>query len=119
MVMEEKRKLFGIRLSAIVESIIALTILLVLDLAFGDGTRYFDWNPHPFWIVVILVAAHYGPNEGILAAILASVFLLLGNIPARADEIAEWDHFYAIWKNPIWWVFFGWLVGTVRARHMK
>lgn len=117
--MNGQRKILGFRLSAIVEIIIGLAILVVLDAVIGDGNRYWDWNPHPFWIVVLIVAAHYGPNEGILAGVLASVFYLLGNIPDAPADLPRWEHFYIVWKNPIWWITFGWIIGSVRARHMK
>ncbi len=117
--MNGQRKIFGFRISALVETIIGLALLLVLDLAIGDGNRYWDYNPHPFWIVVLIVAAHYGPVEGILAGVLASLFYLVGNVPAPAADMPQWDHYYAVWKNPIWWITFGWIIGSVRARHMK
>lgn len=117
--MTGQRKILGFRLSAIAEILIGLVILLVLDQIFGDGTRYWDWNPHPFWIVVLVVAAHYGPNEGILAGVLATVFYLLGNVPEAPADLPQWEHFYAVWKNPIWWIVFGWIIGSVRARHLK
>lgn len=117
--MTGQRKILGFRLSAIAEIIIGLAILVVLDLIVGDGNRYWDWNPHPFWIVVLVVAAHYGPNEGILAGVLASIFYLLGNIPDAPADMRQWEHFYTVWKNPIWWIVFGWIIGSVRARHMK
>ena len=117
--MNGQRKILGFRLSAIVEILIGLAILVLLDAVLGDGNRYWDWNPHPFWIVVLIVAAHYGPNEGILAGVLATVFYLIGNVPEAPADLPQWEHFYAVWKNPIWWITFGWIIGSVRARHMK
>lgn len=117
--MNGHRKIVGLRLSAIVEIILGLALLLIIDLVFAHSNRYWDWNPHPFWIIVVLVAAHYGPNEGIIAGALASLFYLIGNIPAQPADAQEWSYFYSVWKNPIWWVFFGWFIGTIRARHMK
>lgn len=117
--MNGQRKILGIHVSAIIEIILGLALLLIADLLFIDSNRYWDWNPHPFWIVVVIVAAHYGPNEGIVAGLLATVFLLFGNMPESSPDMKQWDYFYMIWKNPIWWVFFGWLIGLVRARHMK
>lgn len=117
--MNGQRKILGLRLSAIVEIIIGLALLVVLDAVLGDGNRYWDWNPHPFWIVVLVVAAHYGAAEGIVAGVLASLFYLAGNIPDAPADMPHWDHVYAVWKNPIWWITFGWIIGSVRTRHVK
>jgi GGDEF domain-containing protein len=117
--MDGQRKLLGFRLSAIIEIIIGLAVLVILDAALGDGNRYWSWNPHPFWIVILVVAAHYGANEGILAGVLATVFYLLGNVPEAQADLPQWDHFYAVWKNPIWWITMGWVIGSVRGRHIK
>ena len=53
----EPTRILGIRASAIVEMLLGLVLLLVIDFVFFDGNRFWEVNPHPFWIVVLLMAA--------------------------------------------------------------
>lgn len=117
--MEPHRKILGIRLSAILESIILLVGMLLVDVIFFDGTRFLDVNPHPFWVVVLLLAVQYGTNEGIFAAAFASICLLLGNMPLQPEAMDRYDFLYETFINPILWFIFGWLLGELRMRHVR
>lgn len=117
--MNRQANIFGLRLSAIIEAVVMLVAFVVVDLIFFDGTRYWDVNPHPFWVVVILIAGQYGTAEGIMAAALATLFLLVGNIPPAPEGVDHYDHLYDIAINPILWFVVGWGLGELRQRHIR
>ena len=116
---KEPARILGIRLSAIIEAVGLLVILTIVDAIFYQGNRFWDMNPHPFWIVVLMLAVQYGTNEGLLAAGLATIFLLVGNVPPESEELTHYERIYAIFINPILWVVVGWVVGELRQRHMR
>ncbi len=116
---KEPARILGIRLSAIVEALGILVILTLVDAFFFQGNRFWDANPHPFWIAVLLLAAQYGTNEGLLAAALATIFYLVGNTPAAPEGVNHYDHLYSISINPILWFVVGWIVGELRQRHVR
>ena len=116
---KEPTRIIGIRTSALVEMLIGLVVLTAIDYFFFQGNRFWDVNPHPFWIVVLLIAAQYGTGEGLLAAILATVFLLLGNMPEQADGQSHYDWLFNLAINPILWLVGGWILGELRQRHMR
>jgi hypothetical protein len=115
--MNKKTTIIGLRGTAIIETLAGLIILLVIDWAFGPGNRFWDVNPHPFWIVVLLIAVQYGMGEGLFAAIMASLFLLVGNWPASTGE-TQYDYL-DILINPILWIAAGSLLGALRDRHIR
>ena len=115
----QPKRIFGIRASAILEMLLMLVALLVLDRVFFDGNRFFDVNPHPFWMVVLLIAVQYGTSEALLAALLSSVFLLFGNMPPAPQGVDHYDHLYTLFINPILWFFVGWILGELRQRHIR
>jgi hypothetical protein len=117
--MEQHRKILGIRLSAIIEAIIMLSIMLLVDSIFFDGHRFMDVNPHPFWIVVLLLTAQYGTNEGLFAAAFATACLLLGNMPVQPTDMDRYDFLYGVFINPILWFIVSWLLGELRMRHVR
>ena len=113
------REILGLRLSAIIEMVVGLVVLTAIDVALMDGTRFWTVNPHPFWIVVLLIAAQYGTAEGLLAAVLSTVFLLVGNIPAAQEGMAHFTYIYTLSINPILWLIGGWVLGELRQRHVR
>lgn len=117
--MNGHKKIFGLRVSAIVETIGMLAAFLIIDAIFFGGHRFFSTNPHPFWIVVLLIAAQYGTNEGIFAAAMASLAFLVGNMPPAPEGVDRYDHLYHLFINPILWFFVGWALGELRQRHIR
>ncbi len=117
--MNRQATIMGLRVSAILETILMLVALVIIDIIFFDGTRFWDVNPHPFWIPVILIAGQYGTAEGIFAAAMASLFLLVGNIPPAPEGVDHYDHLYTIAINPILWFVVGWGLGELRQRHIR
>lgn len=116
---QEHARIMGIRLSAIVEALGILVILTLLDVFLFEGNRFWSTNPHPFWIPVLLLAAQYGTWEGIVAAALATIFMLVGNTPPVVEGATHYQRLYEISINPILWFVGGWLVGELRQRHVR
>jgi hypothetical protein len=110
--------IIGLRVSAIVETVAILGVLLGVDYVFGQGDRFFDMQPHPFWIVVLLVSAQYGLENGLFAAAAASAALLLFNIPPLAvgQDVIGQANMLAI--NPALWVVGAVTVGGLAERHL-
>jgi len=117
--MEEQRHIFGLRVSAIVEIGLFLLVALILDAIFGGGDRYWGVEPHPFWIIVILVAAQYGVPEGILAVIASTLALLVGNLPQQQFDQLMYDYLYEISINPLMWTAAAVVIGVLRERHIR
>lgn len=116
---QQHSKIFGLRRSAILEAILILGVLTVIDSVFFDGTRFFDVNPHPFWIAVLLIAAQYGTGEAIMTAALATLFYLIGNVPPIPSGTTRYDFLYQIAINPLLWFMVGWCIGELRQRHIR
>jgi GAF domain-containing protein len=112
-------KIFGLRRSALIETLLMLVILVVMDYVFFGGTRFFDVNPHPFWIVVLLIAAQYGTGEALMAAVIATLFYLVGNVPVIPNGTGRYDFLYQIAINPLLWFMVGWGIGELRQRHIR
>lgn len=115
----EPKRILGLRMSALVEMLVGLALLLLLDMLVFHSHRFWGVNPHPFWIVVLMIAAQYGTAEGLVAGIMASLFLLLGNIPAVQEGMSHYDWLFSISLNPVLWIVAGWLLGELRQRHIR
>lgn len=112
------KRILGLRASALMETLGILVALTLLDALAGNGDRFWNVNPHPFWVVVIFVAAKYGTNEGLFSAVLATLFYLIGNIPEQGEGVSRYDYIYVIAVNPILWLIAGLFVGGLRQMHI-
>ncbi len=117
--MEEHKHILGLRISAFIETGLFLLVALLLDAFFGGGDRYWGIEPHPFWIIVILMAVQYGVPEGILAVAASTLALLLGNMPEQRYDQIMYDYIYEVSINPLMWVVAAVIVGILRERHIR
>lgn len=114
-----QRKVLGLRISAIIETVLMLALLIVLDISLFDSDRFMEVNPHPFWIVVLLIGVQYGTNEALFAAGVSTLFYLFGNMPEQPTGVERYDFLYNILINPILWFMVGWIIGELRQRHIR
>lgn len=109
----------GLRVSAILECLVLLLIMLLVDYIWFEGDRFFHVCPQPFWAVVLLIAVQYGTPEGIMAAVFSTIALLLWNMP---EQTANQDAYaYALYaaKNPIMWLVAAVILGELQQRHLR
>ena len=111
-------KTYFIRPSALLEIGIFFLVALVID-QLMKGDRFWNVNPHPFWIIVLLTSVQYGVKEGFLSAVIASIVLLIGNIPARSAGFDTFTHIYEAFINPIMWLMTSLIIGEMRQRHAR
>jgi len=107
------------RRSALVETLVFLSVAVFLNVLFGDGTRFIDVNPHPFWIIVLLVIVQYGQREAVFAALLATAFLLVGNLPEQSLTETMYDYYFRIFLQPLLWIVSALLLGSLRSRQLR
>lgn len=115
----KRKKLFGLRRSALAEMIIAVVVLVVLDFMAFDRTRYWEVNPHPFWFIVLLISCKYGTKEGAASAVLCSIAFLLGNIPEQQADQDSYAYILHILKFPLLWMVSSAMFGEMRQMHIR
>jgi hypothetical protein len=110
-----RRTILGLRLSAIFETLGMLAFLLLMDRTLGAGDQFFAVQPHPFWIVVLLISAQYGVFEGLMAAVLASLALVLPSVPQFGFEDDLFSYALKLGLNPAMWLGAALVVGELRS----
>lgn len=118
--MSTSRNVFGLRISAILEILGGLILLALIDQFLGNADGFWDMNPHPFWLVVVFIAAQYGANEAVLAALFSTIMLLLvGEWPIQSADQDSFDYYYHLLINPIMWFIVGLAAGALTERHLR
>jgi len=109
----------GVKHAAVIETLIFLcTTVLISDFA-GDGDRFINMSPHPFWIIVLLITLQYGANEAIMAAILSSFFLLVLNLPEQSLTETMYGYMLRVLSQPFLWIITALVLGGIRTRQLN
>jgi polysaccharide biosynthesis protein PelD len=114
-----QRHIAGVRVSAMLEAIAFLALAVLVDVLFGEGDRFAAVQPHPFWVLVLLMAAFYGTNEGLAAALLAAVALLVGNLPEQGFDEDRSTWLLRVSADPVLWVLAAIVIGEIRGGHQR
>jgi polysaccharide biosynthesis protein PelD len=106
---------------AYAEIVIGLGLLVAINLLFfrNDNWGFFDANPHPFWLIILPIAARYGAlpayTAGLLAAGIYLLFVIFQPRSAFAVDIFSTQAFL----NPVLFVVVGGLLGEVREAQKR
>lgn len=111
--------ILGFHVSAIIETLLGLTLITVLAWLVGSENRFLNVSPHPFWIVVLLITVQYGTWDGILSAVLASFFLYVGNIPEQEVTQTVFQYQFHLSLLPILWFTSAFVLGELRMRQKR
>jgi len=103
---------------ALMETLIFLSAMVLLNVVFGDGNRFITMGLHPFWIIVLLVTLQYGPKEALVAALLSSFFLLVGNLPEQNLTETMYGYLLRVTFLPFLWIVTALVLGGLRSRQM-
>ncbi len=112
-------RILGVRRSALLEIALFFIVAILLDLFVFDADSFWYVTPHPFWIIVLLVAVQYGTMEGVLAALAATVVLLVGHMPDQSMSQDLYDYLFEVVRRPLMWFAAAVLLGELRMRHLR
>lgn len=109
------RQKLGAKPVALFEAFIGFSLITLLSFWLGSGDRFITFSPHPFWIVILLISCQYGTSEGILAVLLGTIFLYLGNIPERGIEETLYQYELRLAWPIFLWVVVAYILGEIRT----
>lgn len=112
--LEKRRKFLGIRIAAIWETLLFLFILCLGNFLFGNGDRFIDYRPHPFWVIILLTSSLYGTVEGVFAAICSILALYAFNVPEMKAEETLFQYEARIGLIPMLWLLTAFVLGEIR-----
>lgn len=112
------RMVLGVRAVAWLEILVFIAGAVAIDTFALDGNRFWDVRPHPFWLIVILVAVQYGANASLAAALAASLALTVGNLPPPALGDDVFQYWAGIGLRPALWIGVGQILGQLRDREL-
>jgi len=106
-----------VRLTALIEIGLFLVPALAIDTIWGQADRFASIEPHPFWIIVLLLAVQYGTAEGLLATGACTVALLAGHMPVQSFDQNIHQYALQVLARPLLWMVASVILGELRGRH--
>lgn len=107
---------FGVPRAAAMEITVFFAAVLLADMLLFDGTRFRDVAPHPFWLFILVVAAHYGTAAGVLATVLGTLLVYAGNLPPRDPLVTQSTYMLGVLGKPVLWFCSAVVLGEIRMR---
>ena len=90
-------------------------LIFVLDLALlAPTSSLFFYQPHPFWIPVILIALQYGFAPGVFTALSAIALNWLISDPVQALDEPHFAFVVRTWATPTLWLLAAFVIGQIR-----
>lgn len=105
--------------SPLIETVLFVGLTLVADAVWGSGDRYAHVEPHPFWVIVLLMAVQYGTREALVATAIASLALLAGNLPSQGFDQSVHEYAVQLLWRPLSWMIAAVVLGELRVRHRQ
>ena len=98
-----------------VGGLLGLSLLVVINLLwFGDRIGFLEVHPHPYWIVILPIAARYGFRGGFWTGFLAAG-IYVGMLKLGRHDLSLWDlpgTKYLI--TPVLFLVVGMIIGEIR-----
>lgn len=104
---------------ALIEILALIALPTVLDYSIPSFPKLSEFQPHPFWLPVLLVSLQYGTVSGLLAAgvaIGASAFL---GWPDQEVGENHFNYLLRIWAEPVLWLGVALVLGQFRNRQIE
>jgi hypothetical protein len=108
-----------LRRTALVEIAVFFAVSLAVDHWWGQADRFGGVEPHPFWIIVLLMAVQYGTREALVASAAAAVALLAGHLPVQSFDQDVHQYVIQVLMRPLLWMIAAVVLGELRGRHRQ
>ncbi|MFN8057625.1 MAG: GAF domain-containing protein [Vicinamibacterales bacterium] len=107
------------RWSGALEIALFLGLALAVDAVWGQGDRFWTVEPHPFWVIVLLMATQYGTRDALMAAAASSAALLVFNVPAHQIDQDVHAYTVTVLLRPLLWTLAALVLGELRMSHRR
>ena len=101
---------------ALLELALFFIAAFVIDSLWLDSDRFVQIQPHPFWIIVLLLSVQYGTVAGLLAAMTSTIALLWGQMPMQRMDQDLYEWLTSLSRLPLLWSITGLVLGELSMR---
>lgn len=116
----KKLSLIKPKKSEMMEILSGFAVMIAINIfLFRDDMGFYDLKYHPYWIIILTVAARYGFGGGLMAGIIGGVVMLsLMKISAPDFPIIELMRFKYL-ETPVLFIVVGTFLGELREKQKR
>lgn len=111
--------IFGLKRTALIESLLFITVMLAINILFGNGDRFLSIQPHPFWVILLLIVVQYGTYEGIVCTIMMTLAIYVQNLPVMGLSESPYNYLMRIGWLPMQWLLATVILGSLCKRKIS
>lgn len=104
----------------IFETLVGFAILVAIDMAFLQNSAvYHQVHPHPYWIVIALIASRYGTVPGLFAGGIAALIYISIGATSGVIDFSNDTFPRGMFKYPFLFLLVGGVLGEIRSMYKK
>jgi hypothetical protein len=104
---------------AVFEIVILLLMPALLEWQLPLFPALTTYQPHPYWVAVLLLSLQYGTVSGLLAAAVAIVATVIIGLPESDIGENHFAYLVRVWTQPVLWISAALLLGHFRIRQIE
>lgn len=93
-------------------------VLVVAGLLFSPS-HFFASEPHPGWLLVLLMLVQYGMKEAIAATVLCSIYVFCGDLPQQNYYETTYAYNLRLVSTPVQWLMASLILGGIRSQQQQ
>lgn len=105
--------------NAVIELVVFFVVVMGLEWGLQSFPDLNEFEPHPFWLPVLLLSLQYGTVSGLLAAGIAIVLTAFMGWPEQDIGENHFNYLIRIWTQPVLWLSAAMLLGQFRMRQIS
>lgn len=105
--------------NAVIELVLFFVVVMGLQWGLQSFPDLNEFEPHPFWLPVLLLSLQYGTVSGLLAAGTAIVLTAIMGWPEQDIGENHFNYLIRIWTQPVLWIGAAMLLGQFRMRQIS
>lgn len=106
--------------SFVLETLLGFAALILIDIYFfEERAAFIGIYPHPYWIIILLIASRYGTIQGLFAGGLAAVFYIYFGSKSGSINFSAFTFPHGWYRLPFFFMLVGGVLGEIRSTYKK
>ena len=104
---------------AVLEIAVLLVIPALLEWLWPPFPNLTTFQPHPYWVAILILSLQYGTVSGLLTAAVAIVATVVIGLPELDIGENHFAYLVRVWTQPVLWISAALLLGHFRVRQIE
>jgi len=86
---------------------------------FQESTGFIGAAPHPYWVVILLIASRYGTVQGLFAGAVAAGLYIVSGLQSGMSQFITDTFPHGVYRLPFLFLLVGGILGEIRGLYRK